>query len=124
MIKENMTSNVRNAFIISVRNWRLTLSYRLLSPSGRSRDWDRLTELERIPDYSLDPYSSWLAAPEKLRPTRCPYDAEPHKHLRSLSPPKYRVPLRFFTPEESDLLNWVGGWAIGGVEEIAIGVGM
>ena len=99
-------------------------------PPGRRGGWDLLTELERNPDYGLDPYSSWLAEPEKLRPTRCPFDAEPHKHLRSLSPPKYRNrPIHFFTPEEADLLNRVGGVEtvfeeMGFVEMGTMGVGI
>ena len=92
----------------SARGWRQNLNNRILFHLVRSRDWDRLAELETNPDYSLDPYSSWLTHLEALRPSQCPWDAEPHKHLRSLSPPKYRTPLKFLTAEESEFINWVG----------------
>ena len=63
-----------------------------------------------------------------MRPTRCPFDSEPHKHLRSLSPPKYRnEPIFFFTPEVADLINRVGGVEVIGVGMMCveiIGVGM
>ena len=69
-------------------------------------------------NYGLDPYL-------KLCPSRCPYDAEPHKRMRSLSPLKFwNEPIHFFTPEEALFINWEGFAEMGVVSwEIGI-VGM